>query len=329
MHRRQCLSLTLLACASAAAALLAPISAQAQQDYPSKPIKLIVDGPAGGINDIWARRYANAVGPSLKQTIVIENRSGASGSLSAEALTQAAPDGYTMYYGGMNPLVLYPGSGGKVRYDPVKDFLPVALGTMGYPSLVAGVNLGAKTMAEAISKAGSKERSCGTGGNASVGHFACMLFERAAKVTVLNVPYKAGALAAMDAAAGQIDFASGFYSEIEALTSANKLVPLAVFGPQRLPKFPNVPTMAEVGLPGLALPSFSGFFVPTGTPEPIVARLHTELLAAMKKPELTEVLANAGGVYQVMSQPVFATFYRQEIAKWKKLSADLNIRVEQ
>jgi tripartite-type tricarboxylate transporter receptor subunit TctC len=316
--------------ALAVAGLLAATAPAAHaQDYPTKPIKLIVDGPAGGINDIWARRYANVVGPALKQTIVIDNRTGASGSISAEALTQAAPDGYTMYFGGMNPLILYPGAGGKVRYDPVKDFLPIALGTMGYPTLVAGSGFGAKTVAEAIAKVGSTERTCGTGGNASVAHFACVQFARAAKLKLLTVPYKAAALAALDAAANQIDFSAAFYSEIEALTSAGRLVPLAVYGPQRLPKFPNVPTMAEAGMPGIELPSFSGFFVPAGTPMTIVTRLHTELLAAMKTPELSGILANAGGVYQVMTQPAFADFYRQEIAKWKKLSADTGIRVEQ
>jgi tripartite-type tricarboxylate transporter receptor subunit TctC len=315
----------------AVAGLVAAFSpaAQAQADYPSKPIKLIVDGPAGGINDIWARRYTIVMGPAMKATFVFEKRTGAWGSLAAEVLPQAAPDGYTMFYGGMNPLVLYPGAGGKVRYDPLKDFLPVALGTMGFPTLVTGSSTGAKTLAEAIAKVGSAERTCGTGGNASVGHFACVQLARAAKLKLLTVPYKAGALAATDVAAGQVDFSAGFYSEIEALTSGNRLVPLAVYGPQRLPKFPNVPTMAEAGFPGLELPSFSGFFVPVGTPAPIVTRLHTELLAAMKTPELSGILANAGGVYQVMSQPAFADFYRQEVAKWKKLSADLNIRVEQ
>lgn len=323
----RCLTLLSLAVAGAFAAL--PAAVQAQADYPNKPIKLIVDGPAGGINDIWARRYTNVMGPAMKQTFIIDNRTGASGSLAAELLPQAAPDGYTMFYGGMNPLVLYPGAGGKVRYDPVKDFLPVALGTMGFPTLVTGSSVGAKTIAEAVAKVGSAERSCGTGGNASVGHFACVQFERAAKLKLLTVPYKAGALAATDVAGAQIDFSAGFYSEIEALVSGNRLVPLAVYGPQRLPRFPNVPTMGEAGFPGLELPSFSGFFVPVGTPAPIVARLHTEVLAAMNTPELTNILANAGGVYQVMAQEAFAAFYRQEIAKWKKLSADLNIRVEQ
>lgn len=324
MLRRQTVTLV----AAAAAALLSPL-AHAQADYPSKPIKLIVDGPAGGINDIWARRYTNVVGPAMKATFVIENRSGASGSISAEALTQAAPDGYTMYYGGMNPLVLFPGAGGKVRYDPVKDFLPIALGNMGFPTLVGGAHVGAKTIAEAVAKVGASERSCGTGGNASVAHFACAAFSRATKAKLLNVPYKAAALAAQDAAAGQVDFTAAFFSEIDPLVSASKLVPLAVFGPQRLPRYPNVPTMAEAGFADLSLPAFSGFFFPAGTPAPMVTKMHAALVAAMQTPELTNILANAGGVYQVMTQPAFADFFRQEIAKWKKLSAEHNIRVEQ
>lgn len=324
MRRRHSVALI----AAAAAALLSPL-AQAQADYPNKPIKLIVDGPAGGINDIWARRYTNVLGPAMKATFVIENRSGASGTISAEALTQAPPDGYTMYYGGMNPLVLFPGAGGKVRYDPVKDFLPIALGTMGFPTLVAGAHVGAKNMAEAIAKGMASERSCGTGGNASVAHFACAGIARAAKLKLLNVPYKAAALAAQDAAAGQVDFTAAFFSEINPLVTGGRLVPLAVFGPQRLPRYPDVPTMAEAGFPELSLPSFSGFFYPAGTPAPMVTKMHAALVAAMQTPELTKILADAGGVYQVMTPPAFADFYRQEIAKWKKLSADNNIRVEQ
>ncbi len=324
MNRR----LSLAALAAAALAAFAP-AASAQADYPSRPIKLIVDGPAGGINDIWGRRYGQRISETLKQPVIIENRAGASGTLSADALAKSPPDGYTMYYGGLNPLVLFPGAGGQVRYDPLKDFVPIALGNMGFPTLVAGTSFGAKTLAEAVAKVGSAERTCGTGGNASLQQFACVQLARSAKIKLLAVPYKAGALAVTDAGGGQVDFAVGFYSEIEPLISAGKVVPLAVYGPKRLPKFPNVPTMAEAGYPGIELPAFSGFYVPAGTPAPIVARLHTELLAAMKRPEMAEWLANAGGVYETMSQEAFAEFYRREIAKWKRMSAETGIRVEQ
>jgi len=312
---------------AAAAALLAPVAHA--QDYPARAIKLIVDGPAGGINDIWGRRYGQRIAEALKQTVVIENRVGASGTLSAEAVAKSAPDGYTMYYGGLNPLVLFPGAGGQVRYDPAKDLTPIALGNMGFPVLVTGTVFGAKTLAEAVAKAGSTERTCGTGGQASLQHFACVQIARSAKLKLMTVPYKAGALAVMDSAGGQVDFAVGFYSEIEPLISAGKVVPLAVFGPRRLPKFPNVPTMAEAGYPGIELPAFSGFYVPAGTSAPIVARLHTELVGAMKRPEMVEWLANAGGLYEGMNQEVFGEFYRREITKWKRLSAETGIRVEQ
>jgi tripartite-type tricarboxylate transporter receptor subunit TctC len=162
-----------------------------------------------------------------------------------------------------------------------------------------------------------------------VAHFACAGLARSAKLKLLNVPYKAAALAAADAAAGQIDFSAAFFSEINALVQGGRLVPLAVYGPQRLPRYPNVPTMAEAGFPELSLPSFSGFFYPAGTPAPMVTKMHAALVAAMQTPELSTILADAGGVYQVMTQPAFADFFRQEIAKWKKLSADNNIRVEQ
>lgn len=315
--------------AGAALALAAGTSA-AQADYPNRSIKLIVDGPAGGINDIWGRRFAQRIGESMKQTVVVENRVGASGTLSADALAKSPPDGYTLYYGGLNPLVLFPAAGGQVRYDPLKDFQPVALGTIGYPTLVVGSGYGAKTVAEAIAKSAGAERTCGTGGIASIQHFACDQFGRAAKLKLMTVPYKGGALAVTDAAGGQVTFAVGYMSEIEPLVNAGRVLPMAVFGPKRLPKLPNVPTMAEAGFAGLELFSFSGFFVPAGTPAPIVAKLHGELVAAMtKSPEMVEWLRAAGGVYEAMGQAEFAEMYRREILKWRKLSADSGIKVEQ
>ncbi len=315
-----------------AAATLATLSSTAlgQQDYPSRNIKLIVDGPAGGINDIWSRRYGQRLSEQVKQPVIVENRVGASGTLAAEALIKSPPDGYTLFYGGLNPLVIYPGAGGQVRYDPLKDVVPVGLSNMGFPVLVTGAGFGAKTLAEAMTKAKAGEMSCGTGGNASVQHFACAAIERAAKIKLLIVPYKAGALAVTEAAGGQISFAVGYMSEIEPLINSGRLVPLAVYGPKRLPKLPNVPTMAEAGYPGLELFSFAGFYFPANTPMPIVNRMNAELVTAMTKgSEMQEALRFAGGLYEPLDQPAFAEMYRNEIQRWRKMSADFNIRVEQ
>ena len=313
-------------------AALAALSGQAlaQQDYPSRPIKLFVDGPPGGINDIWARRYSQRLGEQLKQTVVIENRVGASGTLAAEALIKSPPDGYTMFYGGLNPLVIFPGAGGQVRYDPLKDVTPIGLGNMGFPVLVTGAGFGAKTIAEAMAKAKASEQSCGTGGNASVQHFACVAIESAAKIKLLIVPYKAGALAVTEAAGGQISFAVGYMSEIEPLITAGRLVPLAVYGPKRLPKLPNVPTMTEAGYPGLELFSFAGFYFPANTPAAIVNRMNVELVTAMtKSTEMQDALRFAGGLYEPLDLRAFGEMYRNEIQRWRRMSADFNIRIEQ
>lgn len=314
--------------AAAAAALSG--TAAAQQDYPNRPIKLIVDGPPGSINDIWARRYGQRLSEQLKQPVIVENRVGASGTISADALIKSPPDGYTLYYGGLNPLVIFPAAGGQVRYDPLKDVVPVGLSNMGFPTLVVGTGLGVKTLAEAVAKAKAGEQSCGNSGNASVYHFACAAIERAAKLKLLHVPYKTGSQAITEAAGGQISFAVGYMSEIEPLINSGKLVPLAVYGPKRLPKLPNVPTMAEAGYPGLELFSFAGFYFPANTPMPIVNKVNAELVTAMtKSTEMQEALRFAGGLYEPLDQPAFADMYRNEVQRWRKMSADFGIRVEQ
>ena len=318
-------------CAALTIAAL-PAAVHAQQDYPTKPIRLIVEGPPGGINDIWARRYAQRVSESMKQPVVVDNRPGASGTIAAEALAKAPPDGYTMMYGGMNPLVAYPGAGGQVRYDPAKDFVPVALSNMGYPLLAVGASHNLKTLQQLLAKAKSlpagEEMTCGTGGNASVGHFACALFARTAGVKLRLVPYKGNSLAAMDAANGQIHLATGFSSELEPLTTPGRILVLGGFAPSRLPKFPDAPTMTEAGLPGMDLTSFAMFYVPAGTPQAIVDKLNAEHIRAMQRPEMTEWLRAAGGLYVPMKPDELAQMLRREQEKWKRMSAETGIRVE-
>lgn len=324
-------TLRLLGAAIVAMTVAAP-AAMAQDSYPSKPVKLIVEGPPGGINDIWARRYAQRISESMGQPVVVDNRPGASGTIAAEALARSAPDGYTIMYGGMNPLVAYPGAGGKVRFDPAKDFVPVGLSNMGYPMLTVGASFGIKSVQELVAKAKAapvgEEFTCGTGGNASVGHFACALFGKVAGIRLRLVPYKSGSLAAMDAANGVIHAAPGFSSELEPLATPGRIIPVGAFAPARLPKFPNAPTMAEAGLPGMDLTSFAMFHVPAGTPSAIVNKLNAELIKAMARPEMVEWLASAGGIYKPMKPDELLQMLHREQEKWKRMSTEFGIQVQ-
>jgi tripartite-type tricarboxylate transporter receptor subunit TctC len=299
------------------------------QPYPNKPIKLIVDGPAGGINDIWARRYTQRLSEAMQQPVVVENRPGASGSIAAEALAKSPPDGYTMMYGGMNPLVAFPGAGGAVRYDPNKDFSAAALGTMGYPMFVASSALGVKNLAEFIVKAKADELTCGTSGHASVQHFACANVAKALGVKLRTVPYKGGSAALLDAASGQIHVSVGYTAETEQMVAQGRLIALASFAPNRLPRFPNAPSFAEAGFVGLEMPSFAGFFYPAGTPAPIIERFNAEAIKAMARPEMGEFVKAAGGFYSPFKSGEFGDFVRKELSKWRRMSDETGIRAEQ
>jgi tripartite-type tricarboxylate transporter receptor subunit TctC len=310
-------------------ALAAPAQAQT---YPAKPIKVIVDGPAGGINDIWTRRYTQRLSESMGQPVVVENRPGASGSIAAEALARSPADGYTLMYGGMNPLVAFPGAGGVIRYDPVKDFTPVALGTMGYPAFVISSSLGIKTLAEFQQRAKAakpEEFACGTSGQAGVQHFACAMVERALGIKMRMVPYKGGSAALMDAAAGNIQVSVGYTAELEPFTGPGRLTVLAAFAPIRMPKFPTAPSFAEAGFPNMEMPSFAGFFMPANAPRDAVERFNAEAIKAMARPEMTEWRTSVGGYYELFKPAEFGNFVRGEQSKWRKMSDEFNIKAEQ
>lgn len=310
--------------------LNAPAPALAQT-WPSKPIRVLVDGPAGGINDIWTRRYTQRLSEALNQPVVVENRPGASGSIAAEALAKSPPDGYTLMYGGMNPMVAFPGAGGTVRYDPTKDFAGAALGTMGYPMFVASAASGIKSIPELLQRAKAKPDSitCGTSGQAGVQHFGCVQIARALGIQMQSVHYKGGGAALLDAAAGQITVTIGYTAESEQLVGSGKLIPLAAMAPNRLPRFPNAPSFAEAGYPGLEIPSFAGFFFPAGTPQAIVERFNAEAIKAMARPEMGEFVKQAGGFYSPMKSGEFSEFVIKELAKWKRMSQETGIRAEQ
>ena len=327
---RQLRTRLLQACLLAAGLLLLPPGTALAQSYPDRPIRLIVDGPAGGINDIWARRYAQRMSESLLQPVVVDNRPGASGSIAAEAVAKSPPDGYTLFFGGMNPLVTFPGAGGQIRYDPAQDFAPIGVATLGYPMLVVNPTIGVKTVAELVAKAKAQpdELICGTAGHAGLQHFACVYIEKLAGIKLRTVPYKGSAPALLDAANGAVQIATGYASELEPFTTPGRLKAVAALSPNRMPRYPDAPTLAEAGYPGLDLIAFSGFFAPKGTPAAVVEKLNKETIKAMARPEMAEWLASAGGIYEPLGVSDFSRLVAREQVKWKKMSDDTGIKVE-
>ncbi|MEY4303784.1 MAG: hypothetical protein RJB06_2191, partial [Pseudomonadota bacterium] len=233
------------------------------QTWPTKPIKLITSAAPGGIVDIYARRHQPHLQAELGQPILVENKPGASGAIAGDAAAKADADGHTLFMGSQNELGLIGQLGVPVRYDPVKDFSVVGLTIAGYPILMVNSQLGIKTVPELVAymKAKTKPIDCGGSGTATVGHFVCAAFAVRTGTKMQYVPYKSNVPAMTDAASGQVQLVSAFYSEVAPFIASGKLIPLGVFGATRLPLLPNVPTMEEQGLKDLELQSYTVYAV--------------------------------------------------------------------
>jgi len=300
------------------------------ETYPSKPLKLVLGGASGSVVDIRARGYAQRLSESLGQPIVVENRPGASGAIAADAVIKAPADGYTILFGTIQELVFNPVLSASVRYDPLRDLAPISFGAGGYPLLVVPQSLGVKSVAELVklATAMSGKLNCGTAGHATLHHFGCAHFAKQAGLGILTVPYKGSAPMLVDAASGQVQMALGFIAESQPYIKSGKLVPLAVFGPSRLSEFPEVPTMAESGYPGLEIFSWNCFMAPAGTPPQVVRRLNAEVIKAATRPDMVEWFTKTGAVFMQFTPEEFGDFLRGEIAKWRKISDATGIKAE-
>ncbi|HKA60262.1 MAG TPA: tripartite tricarboxylate transporter substrate binding protein [Gemmatimonadales bacterium] len=300
------------------------------ESYPSKPVKLIYGFPSGNTGDIRARAFAQRLTETLGQPFVVENRPGASGAIAAEAVIKAPADGYTILYGSIQELVFNPVLGASVRYDPLRDLAPISFASGGYPLLLVPQSLGVKSVAELV-KLGTTmpgKLNCATTGHATLNHFGCAYFAKQAGIEILTVPYKGSAPAFVDASSGRVQMALGFVVESQPYTKSGKLVPLAVFGPRRLEAFPEVPTMTELGYPGLELFAWNCFMAPTGTPPQVVRRLNAEVIKVATRPDMVEWLTNTGAVVMQFTPEELGDFLRGEIAKWRKISDATGIKAE-
>ena len=309
-----------LAVLTALAVALA-ITPAAAQDYPSRPITLIVPYAAGGGNDVMARVAAEKMSRSLGQQIVVENRGGAGGSIATQQIAKSAPDGYTLGLGGTGTLAINPTLYANVGYDPRKDFAPVGL--IATSALVVLVNpaVPARTIPELIALA-KKEPGKLTFASAGAGsgiHLAAEYFAALAGIKIVHVPYKGSGPALNDLIGGHVSMYFSSLPPAIALMKDNKVRALAVTGAKRSPLFPDLPTVAETGLPGFEAVLHYGIVAPAGTPKPVIDKLSVALREAVMSQELKEKLARDGAEPLPSTPEEYATDIDREETKWSAI----------
>jgi tripartite-type tricarboxylate transporter receptor subunit TctC len=289
-----------------AAAGLLPL-AQAQPAYPSKPVKVIVSFPPGGVADVLARLVAAPLQDALGQPVVVENRAGSGGNIGADAVAKSPADGYTLLMSSGGTVSVNPHIYAKMPFDPTKDITPVASVARVAVFLVARNNLPVNNAKEFVDylKANPGKLSYGSPGNGSSPHLAGEMFKSMSNTFAVHVPYRGAAPALNDLLAGQIDYA---FDPGIGLTHvrAGRLKLLAVGSPKRSPMFPDVPTVEEAGLKGFDADSYFGFYAPAGTPAAVITRLNTEINKILNTPATKERIAALGGEAVPMSPQGFA-----------------------
>ncbi len=303
-------------------------AACAQGTYPNKPVRWIIPYAPGGGTDVIARPIALRLGEVLGQPIVYENRGGGGGLIAGELVAKSAPDGYTLLVGSGNthtfPTLLFD----KVSYDPVKDYLPISNFVTAPNVLVAHPSFPVKSVQDitAFGKANPGKISWASSGNGAGGHLALVLFAQQAGIKVVHVPFKGAGPAVVAMLGGETDLLFANSGVFLGHIRAGKLRAVAVASPARLPLFPNVPTVSEGGFPGFESSTFYGLLAPAGTPQPVITKLHSEVVKIIKSPESMERLANVGAVPIANTPAQFAESLRVEFERWAKVVKEHGIK---
>lgn len=314
-----------------AACLMLPASGAFAQAaaWPAKPITLVVTYPPGGGADTMARLLAPKMGEALGQNIIVENRPGAGGQIGAAAVAKAAPDGYTLLLDAssfaVNPS-LYP----KLPYDTAKAFKPVGVIAL-FPNVVlVNAQFPAKTIAEltAAARKGKDAVSFASSGNGSAQHLAGALFESAAGVDMVHVPYKGGGPALNDVIGGQVPVFFGNLASTLPHIQSGKLRALALTSARRSSLLPNVPTLAEAGVAGAEIYEWNGVFAPAGTPEPVIAKISAALQSALASPEVKARVLQLGGDMQKGTPDQAQQFVNEQISLWARVIKARGITTE-
>ncbi|HXZ54271.1 MAG TPA: tripartite tricarboxylate transporter substrate binding protein [Burkholderiales bacterium] len=319
----------LLRAAASVALALCALGVQAQA-WPAKPVKFVVPYPPGGSTDPMARLIAAKLTDSLGQPFVVENRSGASGTIGTAFVAKSPADGYTYIfvfdYHAVNPFLIP-----NLPFDTVKDLAPVMLVGTAPMAIATGIAKPYKTFGDVVTAAKAKPGtiSIGSVGSGSLGHLTMVLVQQAAGISLIHIPYKGGGPMTADAVGGQIDLAIGSVAVITPHVTGGKLRAIAVTGDTRSRALPDVPALAEQGLPGFSALAWWGIFAPAGTPKPVIDKFHAALVKAFNLPDVHKLLTETLGVDLVVGTPEgLAAWLDSQMQRWGKVVRDNNIKAD-
>ena len=313
----------------AAATLLMWATCAFPQDYPNRPIRIIVPTPAGGPVDVMARVLANALPPVLGQNVFVENKPGAGNTIGSRQAAVADPDGYTLMVSAASGLVMSPMIVRNAGYD-ASSFAPVVLVAETPQVLVINPQLSLKSVAElvAYAKDNPGKLNYSTGGIGTLPHLNAELFKSVSNTNILHVPYKGGGPSLMAVVAGEVQMTFDTVSTSLQLIQDGKLRPLAIVGPKRAPELPDVPAMPEVGFPAVTSGAWTALMAPRDTPAAVIARLNAATNAALGGDPMKTALAKLGAEPRGGTPQDLADHIQREIAKWKPIVATLNLKMD-
>jgi tripartite-type tricarboxylate transporter receptor subunit TctC len=306
-----------------------PVAVHAQTDYPRKPVRLVVPSAPGGGTDLVARLIAQKTGEAWGQSVIVENNSGGATTIGTNFVARSAPDGYTLLITSAN-FAFVAVINSKLPYDPEKDFAPIMVTVTQSDCLAVHPGVAARSVAELIALAKSKpdEIRYGSGGNGSVGHFAVELFRSLAKIKLAHVPYKGTGPVTTAVISGEIHLQIANVASLLPSIKAGRVRALAVTGVHRAKIVPELPTIAESGVPGYEFDNWYGLWAPAGTPVAIVKKINEEVNRALATPALQARFAESGIETMGGSPERFAAYLASELKKWSAVARDAGIKTD-
>ncbi len=306
--------------------LVLPFATAFAQEFPNKPLRLIVPNPPGGSTDMVARRLAAGLAAELGQPVVVDNRGGASGTVGAQVAMSAPPDGYTLFFAPTSVMAINPAVMAKLPYDPLEHFAPVSL-LSKQPLLIAVTpSLPVNTLSELVALAKSKPGQLNFAGTGASASLPLLNWAHLAGVQLTEIPYAGGGPGLAALIGGQVEIASLTLGTVYTHVHAKKIRGLGVTSSKRSPLAPEVPTVAELGFPGYEAMIWNGLAVPRGTPKDIIGRLNRATVKVMASPEIMSQFAKDGIEIGTSTPEKFEEYIRAEIIRWKKVASDSGLK---